>query len=163
MKRLRLVVLLSTFLCVGCDHVTKHLAKGAYEGRPAQPLVGKVLDLTYTENRDTGFGLLRAVPEGIRTPLLTALQLGAGVVCLALALRRPTPTGRRAALALIAAGALGNGLDRLFRGYVVDFLHLHHWPVFNAADVYITAGAVVWLLAAHRDRRPPPVATGTAA
>ena len=150
MNRLRVVVLLATFLCVGCDHVTKHLAKQAYENQPAQPLVGKVLDLTYTENRDCGFGLLRAVPEGIRKPLLTTLQLSAGVVCLGLALRRRGRRGSQAALLLLSAGAMGNGIDRLVHGYVVDFIHLHHWPVFNVADVYLTAGMVLFVLISWR-------------
>ena len=155
MNRLRVVVLLATFLCVGCDHVTKHLAKQAYENQPARPLVGQVLDLTYTENRDCGFGLLRAVPEEIRKPLLTTLQFGAGIVCLALALRRRGGRGARAALLLLSAGAMGNGLDRVARGYVVDFIHLHHWPVFNLADIYITAGMVLFVLARWRPAPDP--------
>jgi signal peptidase II len=46
-------------------------------------------------------------------------------------------------MVLMLAGALGNYLDRLFRGYVVDFIHVPHWPVFNVADIYVTVGAVV--------------------
>jgi signal peptidase II len=155
MNRLRVLVLLSTFLCVGCDHVTKHLAKQAYENQPPKPLVGNVLDLTYTENRDCGFGLLRAVPENIRKPILTSLQLGTGIIVLALALRRKVGRSLRAAFVLISAGAMGNGIDRIARGYVVDFVHLHYWPVFNAADVYITVGMVLFVLASWRRTSAP--------
>ncbi len=56
----------------------------------------------------------------------------------------------RAALLLVTAGAVGNYIDRLARGYVVDFVYLHHWPVFNVADVYVTAGAIMLALAALR-------------
>ena len=43
----------------------------------------------------------------------------------------------------MTAGALGNVLDRVVRGYVVDFVQVPHWPVFNVADIYVTAGAIL--------------------
>jgi signal peptidase II len=49
-------------------------------------------------------------------------------------------------LALLLAGALGNLIDRAWHGYVVDFLHVPHWPVFNVADIYVTVGAAALLL-----------------
>jgi signal peptidase II len=61
------------------------------------------------------------------------------------------------ALILVTAGAVGNYLDRVFRGYVVDFVHLKHWPVFNIADVYVTVGGafMAWWLFARRREEPP--------
>ena len=53
------------------------------------------------------------------------------------------------AYALLLAGALGNLSDRLFRGYVVDFIHLHHWPIFNVADICIVVGALLFALHAR--------------
>ena len=52
-----------------------------------------------------------------------------------------------------------NYLDRVFRGYVVDFVHLKHWPVFNVADVYVTVGGFAFLAWAFlvKRRRDPPV------
>lgn len=44
------------------------------------------------------------------------------------------------ALVLILGGALGNYLDRLFRGFVVDFIHVPYWPVFNVADIWLSVG-----------------------
>jgi signal peptidase II len=114
-----------------------------------------VFDLDYVENRDTGFGLLRAVPETVRRPFLTAVQLVSGAAFLLLGLRRNVRPVIRACLLLVSAGAIGNGLDRLLRGYVVDFLHLHHWPVFNVADIYITAGAILLLIASRRKPAQP--------
>ncbi|MFL2649908.1 MAG: signal peptidase II, partial [Alphaproteobacteria bacterium] len=52
-------------------------------------------------------------------------------------------------LSLILGGAIGNGVDRLYYGYVVDFIDLHlnnfHWPAFNFADTFITFGAMVFV------------------
>ena len=71
-------------------------------------------------------------------------------------LARRSGTGvTRAAMLLVTAGALGNYLDRVVRGYVVDFVHLAHWPVFNVADAYVTAGGVLLLAYAFQRRRAP--------
>jgi signal peptidase II len=154
--RLRFVMVVAAVLLVGCDHGSKLIAKGGLEHRAPHGLLPGIFDLDYVENRDTGFGLLRAVPERIRTPLLTSVQLLSGLAFLVIGLRRNTRTATRICLLLISAGAIGNGLDRLARGYVVDFLHIHHWPVFNLADIYITAGAILLVIAS----RLPPLHVG---
>lgn len=150
--RLRVALVTAAVLLVGCDHGSKYVAKTALEHGPPRALMHGVFDLSYVENRDTGFGLLRKVPERIRTPLLTSVQLLSGVVFLVLGLRRNVRSMLRACLLLVSAGAIGNGLDRLLRGYVVDFLYLHHWPVFNVADIYITAGAILLVIASRNQR-----------
>ena len=142
-----IAMVIVTVLLVGGDHVSKYVAKDGLEHQPPHALVRGIFDLDYTENRDTGFGLLRTVPERIRTPALTSVQLLSGLVFLFLALRRSARRRARMSLLLISAGALGNGLDRLGRGYVVDFLHIHYWPVFNVADIYITVGAILLVAA----------------
>lgn len=150
----RTLLIAASLLLVGCDHLTKHAAKSAFADQPPHVLAARVLDLEYTENHDSGFGLLRWMSPSVRTPLLTTVQLVAGIAFLGLALGRRRPWLGKVALLLVAAGALGNGLDRLMRGYVVDFIHLHHWPVFNVADIYITIGAVLMVLAARRAATP---------
>jgi len=154
--RLRVAIVTAAVLLVGCDHGSKYVAKATLEDGPPRILMHGILDLDYLENRDSGFGLLRAVPERIRTPLLTSTQLLSGMAFLVLGLRRNVRTLMRACLLLISAGAVGNGLDRLLRGYVVDFFHLHHWPVFNVADIYITAGGILLILASRRRRESQP-------
>jgi signal peptidase II len=76
-----------------------------------------------------------------------------GLAVLLLRRRRDGASLSRAALLLITAGAVGNYLDRVLRGYVVDFIHLHHWPVFNVADIYVTAGGALLALSILRGRR----------
>lgn len=66
-------------------------------------------------------------------------------------------------LAIILGGAVGNGIDRLQHGYVVDFLHFHwnqaYFPAFNVADIAITSGAIMLVIDAlmhrHRSKTPP--------
>ena len=154
---LRLSLFAAALLLVGCDHVTKNVAKMELEGGPPHAFAAGILELSYTENTDSGFNLLRGISPSVRTPLLTAAQLLGGLAFLALCLRRRLSLAARCALLLLAAGALGNGLDRLAHGHVVDFIHLTHWPVFNVADIYITVGAVLLLLASRRMNRGVPL------
>jgi signal peptidase II len=159
---------LSIFVClsllVGCDHATKGLAKAELEGGSKHELIRGVLDFRYAENTDIAFNLLRWVPEDIRAPALLVFGAIAVLTLGFLLLRRQCePQMYRLALVLVTAGAIGNYLDRLVRGYVVDFVHIHHWPVFNVADVYITAGyillACVFFLY-RRNRSPTPRGSG---
>jgi signal peptidase II len=146
LAHLRATLVLCVLLLLGCDHGSKHVAKSSLAGQPPRTLIARVLDLSYTENTDSGFGLLHRVPIAVRRPLLTATQLLAGVAFFIASLRKARNRGLRFALLLISAGAIGNGLDRLFRGYVVDFIHIHYWPVFNVADIYITVGTLLLVL-----------------
>jgi signal peptidase II len=139
-----LAVLASLLFLVGCDHATKGAAKGELDTGVTRELIRGVVELRYTENTDIAFNLLRWVPESIRAPgLLVSGALAIGGLLLLLLRARSEPGMRRFALVLVTAGALGNYLDRVARGYVVDFVHVHHWPIFNLADIYVTVG---WLL-----------------
>ena len=136
-------VLAPVVTLVGCDHTTKFLAKTTLENRPPRDLLTSVVDLQYVENTDVAFNLLRSIPLGIRGPLLLTFGGLAILLLAALSLRRSNTKAIQAAFVLILAGALGNQADRLVRGYVVDFIHVAHWPVFNVADICVTAGAAL--------------------
>ncbi len=160
MPRPRAIYLLvvAVMLLVGCDHATKHLAKRHLGAGPSIELVAGVLDLTYTENRDVAFNALRVIPEGVRRPLILIANLAVFALLGVFAVRTQLLQRRAliggAGLALALAGGLGNFTDRAIRGYVVDFIHLHHWPVFNVADVLIVAGLALLAWASY-DRATP--------
>ncbi|HWA77730.1 MAG TPA: signal peptidase II [Polyangiaceae bacterium] len=142
-----MLVLLMVWLLVGCDHVSKHLARNNLADGSVVPVAGSAFDLRYVENRDVAFNLLRWVPPGTRTPLILAIG-ACGVLALGglLFARRAGGRTQTVALSLLLAGALGNLIDRAWHGYVVDFLHVPHWPVFNVADVYVTIGVAALVL-----------------
>lgn len=101
-----------------------------------------VLDLTLVWNRGISYGLFQQDSDLGRW-LLAGFTLLAGVALWVWSVRAE----RRLlalALALVIGGAIGNGIDRLFYGAVVDFVHFHvgdfSWYVFNLADVWIVAG-----------------------
>jgi signal peptidase II len=143
----RFALVFALMLLVGCDHATKRVAKGQLEGQGPRSLIRGVLDLQYTENTDVAFNLLRVVPERVRAPILVVTGAAAVIGLLAALLLRQGSGFGRIGILLITAGAVGNYLDRVVRGYVVDFVHVPHWPVFNVADAYVTVGAILlaWL------------------
>lgn len=151
--RARLAVLGSLFFLVGCDHVTKGVASAELDGGNARELIRGVMALRYVENTDVAFNLLRWVPETIRRPaLLVAGAIALVALGLVLLRSRNQPPMRRFAFVLVTAGAIGNYLDRVVRGYVVDFVHVYHWPVFNVADAYVTLGFLLLALEFVRQR-----------
>ncbi|WBX85688.1 signal peptidase II [Sphingosinicella microcystinivorans] len=115
-----------------------------------------VLSLTWVENRGVSMGLLQADGAKERWILtgVTAL-IAAGV---AWWMRKETNRIDILALALVLGGALGNIVDRVRFGYVVDFVHVHvgTWSfyVFNVADAAITIGVAILLLRAFFERKP---------
>ena len=140
-------------LLVGCDHATKMWAESSLKVTRSVDLVPGVLDLTYAQNTDVAFHLLSWLPTHIKAPLIASIGtlavLALGVI---LFLRRQAPTFEQASYALLFSGAVGNLADRFARGYVVDFIHVHHWPIFNAADAFIVVGMAMLFFV---KRRPP--------
>jgi signal peptidase II len=106
-------------------------------------------NLVLVFNKGAAFSFL-AAEAGWQTPVLAAFALGASLVVSVLLVRAPERRMLCAGLALILGGALGNLVDRLRFGHVVDFLDLHaagwHWPAFNVADSAITIGAALLIL-----------------
>jgi signal peptidase II len=132
------------------DQLTKWLVLQRFE-EGGRYFVTEFLNLVLVYNRGAAFSFL-ADASGWQTPLLVAFALGAAVFVSVLLVRSPGRTMLCTGLALILGGALGNVIDRLRLGKVVDFIDLHafgwHWPAFNVADAGITMGAAILILEA---------------
>lgn len=106
-------------------------------------------NLVLVFNKGAAFSFLSGA-SGWQTLFFLAIALGAAVAVSVLLLRAAGTRLFRLALALILGGALGNAIDRLRFGQVVDFLDFHlgawHWPAFNVADSAITVGALLLIL-----------------
>jgi signal peptidase II len=120
--------------------------------------VAAFLNLVLVYNKGAAFSMFADAP-GWQTPLLIAFALGAAGIVSYLILRNPAKRLLCLGLALILGGALGNLIDRVRFGHVVDFLDFHamgwHWPAFNVADSGITIGALLLILDgfAHNEKR----------
>jgi signal peptidase II len=129
------------------DVWTKRWAIAHLSERPPIEILGPFVRLTYTLNSGVAFGL----GANHRFPYYL-FSIAAVAVILYLFLRQRVPSLRRQfALALIMGGALGNLVDRLKSGMVVDFIEIGwrrwHWPVFNVADSAVTIGVVLFAMA----------------
>lgn len=133
---------------IAIDQITKHAAVAALAGRA--PLeVTSFFNLLLVYNRGAAFSFL-AGAGGWQREFFTGIALVASFWIIWLLRRHPQQTLFCLALALILGGAIGNVIDRLMIGAVVDFLDFHalgwHWPAFNVADSAITGGAalLIW-------------------
>ncbi len=132
---------------VGLDQLAKHtIAAGISPGETRKFL--PLIDLVHVRNTGVAFGFLSGGGGLVLSFTLVAMAFLIGY--LALRPDRPwlwLPTG------MLIGGALGNLIDRLASGSVIDFIKLPHWPAFNVADMSITFGvfALLWVLEGKRE------------
>lgn len=122
------------------DQGTKYLvSKNMVEG-DSIPLIPNIFHLTYVLNPGAAFGMLAH-----RTPLFIIFSLVAlGLVVFFYKKIVSQPFWIKLSLAFQLSGALGNLLDRVRTGYVVDFFDFKVWPVFNIADMAIVSGVIIF-------------------
>jgi signal peptidase II len=115
------------------------------------PLTG-FFNVVHVWNTGAAFSFL-ANAGGWQRYFFIALAFGVSI-WLTLALRKPLRALEAGAYSLILGGALGNAVDRLLRGHVVDYLDFHlggwHWPAFNVADIGIVCGALLMVVSSLR-------------
>jgi signal peptidase II len=155
-KTRTLMLFVSTILVL--DQVTKTLALQALALHESVPIIDSFFHLTLVYNTGAAFGMLARAPAWFRQPFFL-LTTGVAVFALLFFLRH-TDGGRRPIVVSISAilgGALGNLIDRIRYGHVIDFLDFHwrgyHWPAFNVADACITLGVIGILWSSFRENR----------
>jgi signal peptidase II len=141
------------FIILACilllDQATKYLAYIYLQPQSTIPVINKIFYLTYLENKGAAFGILQnslwflivvtliiVIISGIyiyRTPRINIIS--------------------KYSIALIIAGALGNLIDRIIKGYVIDFFDFVIWPVFNIADMSVVIGAFILIFILLFDKR----------
>ena len=147
MKTLRwLIFILLALGIAGCDHATKVIARTELPEGHTVSLITNVLSFEQARNTDTGFSLLSGIiPTAPRLLLLkTTATLGTILIAgLAMVRFRSATALERLAFGCLLGGAIGNAIDRWRWGYVVDFIRLEYWPVFNVADIALCVGAIL--------------------
>ncbi len=126
------------------DQWSKYMAVEYLQGKPAHVLIDGVFELQYLENRGAAFGMMQDMQY--------VLVAGAVLICAVLLVLygRIPAAGRyvplRICAVLLWAGAIGNMIDRIRLGYVVDFFYfsLIDFPIFNVADCYVVTAAILF-------------------
>jgi signal peptidase II len=157
-----ILIVVAVINLVFIDAVTKEYAFVKLKNSPAVSVVDGFFNLAYVENRGCAWGMLQG-----KTYLLAVFSLAVLIfLCIK---RRSLFEGYKNKLpqkvshvaeVLIYAGIVGNMIDRIFRGFVVDFFDFHwqnayHFPCFNFADIYISLSAALLLLLSFSDHCDP--------
>lgn len=150
MRKLKkyLAGILAIVLLIGLDQMTKYWVVTHLKGKSSFVILEGVFELIYVENRGAAFGIFQNQRWLF---LILTLVIIAGVFYVMLHLpqeRRFFPV--KVLAVLILSGAVGNMIDRIVYGYVIDFFYfsLINFPVFNVADCYITISCVILLILA---------------
>ena len=124
------------------DQMTKHFAVVSLKGQTPVKLIDGVLEFNYLENRGAAFGMLQN--QKFFFIFIAVVILAVIIYVLGNTPNQKKYTKLHIALVLIAAGAIGNMIDRLRFDYVVDFIYfsLINFPIFNVADIYVTCSAI---------------------
>ena len=145
MKRASLLVtnFMLFVILVITDQLTKHLAVVRLKNQAAHNLINGILEFNYLENRGAAFGVL----QNQKYFFVFVALIFIGVIVFVL-IKVPTQKkyySLNILLVMIAAGAVGNMIDRVRYDYVVDFIYLVciQFPIFNVADIYVTTATVI--------------------
>ena len=143
------------------DQLTKLIVLARFAPGESLPVTA-FFNLVLVFNKGAAFSFL-ASAQGWQTPLLIGISVAAIAVVSWMLWRNPSRRMLDAGLALILGGAIGNLVDRIAYGQVVDFLDFHalgwHWPAFNVADSAISIGAALLILESFLHREPGQEAT----
>ena len=140
------------------DQITKYLVARSLVLYQVVEIIPGFFNLTRVHNRGAIFGFLGNSSSSLALVFLNIGAVLAFAVVSYYFLKTPSEMFlTRISFALIISGAMGNILDRIFRGYVIDFLDFYvgrfHWPFFNLADSCITVGAALLVFNLFRGQK----------
>jgi len=146
-KRYRLLLLIFAVI-VPLDQLSKLYIDSTMALHQSYTVIEHFFNICYVLNAGAAFGILSDSPW--RVPLLTGVAVLAASVILWIFSRIDGRQLQRVALSLVFSGAIGNLIDRIRLGAVIDFLDVHwyqhRWPAFNVADSAITIGVALLLV-----------------
>lgn len=133
-------------LFIFIDQITKYFAQIYLQDQDSFVLIPSVFELRYLENKGAAFGILQN--KGIFFIMITIIFMILAIIFYLKIPKRKKFCYLRWLTLLIMAGAAGNMIDRIFRGYVIDFFYfsLIDFPIFNIADCYVTISVFIFIL-----------------
>ena len=138
------------FLSLGLDQASKIAIDKTFQLYESIAIIPSFFNLTYVHNTGAAFSFLSEAGGWQRWFFATLAIIMSVIMTIWLTKLKENETLLAVALSLILGGAIGNLIDRLFYGYVIDFLDVYygtyHWPAFNIADSAITIGVALMLV-----------------
>lgn len=141
-----IITLSILFICLLLDQMTKSLATMNYNMLKEGIYLFDYLNLVYVENRGVSFGFFAEHDKSFYFGILSIIIS----IYILYLIYQSGNNIEVIGLSLILSGALGNGFDRIYHQYVIDFIDFHfqnyHWPAFNFADSFISIGAILFII-----------------
>ena len=168
MRKLKYLILFGiTVSVIALDQLTKYLIIEKFKLGDTIRVVADIFNITYVQNRGAAFGFLSQADPSFRVPFFIAVPVIA-LISIGYVFRKLADQDIKlaVALSLVISGAIGNLIDRIYLGFVVDFLDFHwgweyHFPAFNVADSAICIGVGLIMLDLVKQDEKSPVKKGT--
>ena len=140
-----IVNILIIVLCIAADQLTKICAAANLKEISTLPIIENIFHFTYVENRGAAFGML----ADHRWVFMILSVVGIAAIFIYLTVTKPKSWWMRLALCFIVGGGVGNMIDRIARGYVIDFIDCRFidFYVFNVADSFVCVGCAMFIIA----------------
>jgi len=138
MKNKYITIFSTALIIILIDQITKFLIRINFQLNDSLPLIKNVFHLTYIQNTGAGFGILKS-----QTLILIFISLIViGVIFYYFDRIKDKEILLQVLVGFVLAGTIGNLIDRLTYGFVVDFIDFQIWPIFNIADSFVTIGII---------------------
>lgn len=136
-----MLFIIITVILIALDQITKLITLNYLKPVSTVSVIDNILSFTYVENRGAAFGIL----QNARWVFILFTIIAVVAIFYYKFQKKPEGTTINSALCLILSGAVGNLIDRIFRGFVVDMIEVTFisYPVFNVADCFVVVGAVL--------------------
>jgi len=145
---IKVVVAIGLVIALMIDQVTKAIAESNLQYLVRIDVLGKVLGLRYVHNKGVSFGLLKSL--GVYNIAIITSAIILLLLFIGNHFKDKLTSKEKFFFGIILGGALGNLIDRLRLGYVVDFIEIPYWPIFNGADSCVVAGTILLLFLFNR-------------
>lgn len=144
-----IINILIIVLCIAADQLTKICAAANLKEISTLPIIENIFHFTYVENRGAAFGML----ADHRWVFMILSVVGIAAIFIYLTVTKPKSWWMRLALCFIVGGGVGNMIDRIARGYVIDFIDCRFidFYVFNVADSFVCVGCAMFIVAVTID------------
>ncbi len=146
-------------LIIIVDQITKLIIQDIFKGDPFKEInvIKNFLLFRYVENKGAVWGTFSQTTNKAIPVLITVFSMAALIIVLYFFLKLQSKCAvELTSLSFIIGGAIGNLIDRLYQGYVVDFIDVYvkdyHWPTFNVADSFISMGVVLLVISIWRGK-----------
>ncbi|MBI2541725.1 signal peptidase II [Candidatus Woesearchaeota archaeon] len=142
MDRKNAAILLTAMIVALLDQLTKFLVRQNLQLNESAPIIKNIFHLTYVTNTGSAFGLFKGL--NIFFILFSIIVIIAIFYCLKKIVKNEKIL--QLSVGLLLGGTIGNLLDRIFHGAVIDFIDFRVWPVFNIADSAVTISAMLLII-----------------